>query len=444
MKALIIDDDPSIRDGLAQTLERRRHEVTTAGTGLDGLREFERGGYDLVFLDIKMPGIDGIETLKRLREADPDAVVILITGYPSIDTVVHGFRQGAYDFLPKPFSSQEVRVITNRVEERRRLRFENEKLRRRLDAVTGGDCVISRSPAMREVNALIEKVAKADSNVLLTGESGTGKEVAARAICALSNRSDRELVAVDCSTLAGPLLESELFGHVKGGFTGATERKRGLLELADGGTFFLDEVGNLSLSTQAKLLRVVQEGEIKPVGAEFVRKVDIRLIAATNADLAKSVAEGTFREDLYYRLAVFPIHLPPLRDRAGDIPALCECFAAKYAARAGKRLTGISPEFLSILGAHAFPGNIRELENIVQRAVLIEESPVLQPSSLPPALLAKAPEAREAPFATLGDVEKEHIRLVLQAHKGQKATVARILGIDRKTLYRKLKEYGLE
>ncbi len=443
MKALIIDDQKSIRDGLAQTLGQRRHQVTLAADGRQGIREYERGGYDLVFLDLRMPGIDGLETLKHLKTIDPDVVVVIITAYPSIDTVVQAFRRGAYDFLSKPFSLEEVDIITARVEERRQLRFENEKLRRQLRAVAGEACVISGSPAMREVNALIAKVARTESNVLLTGESGTGKEVAARTICALSRRSDRELVTVDCSTLAGSLLESELFGHVKGGFTGASERKRGLLELADGGTFFLDEVGNLSLSTQAKLLRVVQEGEIKPVGAEFVRKVDIRLIAATNADLVKAVKEGSFREDLFYRLAVFPIHMPPLRERAGDIPELCTCFVAKYAALAGKRIEGLSPECLAVLTSYSFPGNIRELENIIQRAVIIEDSPVVRLASLPPHLLNDCHPDKSS-FVPLRDVEKDYIRLVLQALEGQKSPAARVLGIDRKTLYRKIKEYGLD
>lgn len=442
MKILVIDDEQSIRDGLSMTLTRRRHEVTTASDGLQGLEEFKTGGYDLVFLDMKMPGIDGIETLAQLRAFDPLVEAVIITGYPSIDSVIQAFRQGARDFLPKPFSTQEVRIITNRVEERRRLNLENEKLRRQLKSVTGEDFVRSVSPAMREVDHLIEKVAATNSTVLLTGESGTGKEVAARAITALSDRAGRELVTVDCSTLAETLLESELFGHVKGSFTGAGERKRGLLELADNGTLFLDEVGNLTQSIQAKLLRVVQEGEFKPVGADFVRKVDIRIISATNADLKKAVEAGTFREDLYYRLAVFPIHLPPLRERSEDVPELVNHFARKFAAQAGKKLKGVAPEFHSATLGYEFPGNIRELANIVQRAVILEEGEELTTAGLAPHIAGGC--APTVGFPTLREIEKEHIRRALVHHAGQKATAAQALGIDRKTLYRKIVEYGLE
>ncbi|HSH70302.1 MAG TPA: sigma-54 dependent transcriptional regulator, partial [Deferrisomatales bacterium] len=303
MNALIIDDERSIREGLAKTLRRMGHEVTLAENGQQGLEEFSVASYEMVLLDLKMPGIDGMETLRLLKEADPEVIIVMITGYPSVETVLKAFRLGAYDYLPKPFTPQEVRIITARAEERRRLRFENEQLRRQLNATKGGGFLISKSPAMREVNQHIDKLARTDSNVLITGESGTGKEVVARMIYSLSPRKDQEFVAVDCSMLAEPLLESELFGHVKGAFTGATAPKRGLFELADGGTFFLDEVGNLSPGTQAKLLRVIQEREIKAVGGTTTRKVDVRLIAATNADLQAAIAKGTFREDLYYRLA---------------------------------------------------------------------------------------------------------------------------------------------
>ncbi|GAB4268723.1 MAG: sigma-54 dependent transcriptional regulator [Deferrisomatales bacterium] len=442
MRALIIDDERSIREGLAKTLRRMGHEVTVAADGQAGIDEFDRGGCDVVFLDLKMPGIDGMETLVRLKDADPEVIIVVITGYPSIETVLKAFRLGAYDYLPKPFSPQEVRIITARAEERRRLRFENEQLRRQLRAVKGDAYVISKSPAMREVNALIDKLARTDGNVLITGESGTGKEVVARMIYGLSPRKDREFVAVDCSMLAEPLLESELFGHVKGAFTGAHAPKRGLFELADGGTFFLDEVGNLSPATQAKLLRVIQEREIKPVGGTTSKKVDVRIIAATNADLQQAIREGTFREDLYYRLAVFPIHLPPLRERPEDIPELTRLFLRKYAGKTAKRIRDVSPGFLAVLSSYNFPGNVRELENIVQRAVVIEESDVLRPSSLPAYLLKNQPEEKKR-FPTLRELERDHIALVLRACDSRKAQAAEILGIDRKTLYRKMRQYEL-
>ncbi|MHB8763562.1 MAG: sigma-54-dependent transcriptional regulator [Deferrisomatales bacterium] len=442
MRSLIIDDERSIREGLAKTLKRMGHEPRAVDNGRDGVDEFVGGGYDVVFLDLKMPGIDGMETLVRLKEADPEVIVVMITGYPSIENVLKAFRLGAYDYMPKPFSPQEVRIITARAEERRRLRFENEQLRRQLKAAKGDAFVISKSPAMREVNALIEKVARADSNVLLTGQSGTGKEVVARMIYSLSPRKEREFVAVDCSTLAEPLLESELFGHVKGAFTGAVAPKRGLFELADGGTFFLDEVGNLSPGTQAKLLRVIQERVIKPVGGTTPKPVDIRIIAATNADLGKAIREGRFREDLYYRLAVFPIPLPPLKDRPEDLPELTRYFVSKYAGKAGKRFREISPAFLAVLSSYDFPGNVRELENIVQRAVVIEEAETLRPSSLPAYLLKNDPGEKKR-FPTLAELERDHVALVLRACDERKVQAADILGIDRKTLYRKLKQFGL-
>jgi DNA-binding NtrC family response regulator len=442
VKALIVDDERSIREGLAKTLKRMGHDSVTVDNGTDGVQEFSRGGYDVVFLDLKMPGIDGMETLVRLKEADPEVIIVMITGYPSIENVLKAFRLGAYDYMPKPFSPQEVRIITARAEERRRLRFENEQLRRQLKAAKGDAFVISRSAAMREVNALIDKVARTDGNVLITGESGTGKEVVARTIYELSPRKDREFVAVDCSMLAEPLLESELFGHVKGAFTGAQAPKRGLFELADGGTFFLDEVGNLSPGTQAKLLRVIQEREIKAVGGTTVKKVDVRLIAATNADLEEAIRQGRFREDLYYRLAVFPIQLPPLKERVEDIPELVRFFVAKYAAKSMKRFREVSPSFLAVLSSYDFPGNIRELENIIQRAVVIEDSDVLRPSSLP-AYLLKNQTGEQKRFPTLAELERDHVSLVLRACGDRKAQAAEILGIDRKTLYRKLIQFGL-
>jgi DNA-binding NtrC family response regulator len=442
VKVLIIDDERTIREGLAKTLKRMGHESHSVANGNDAVSEFSRGAYDLVFLDLKMPGIDGMETLVQLKDEDPEVNIVMITGYPSVENVLKAFRLGAYDYMPKPFSPQEVRIVTARAEERRKLRFENEQLRRQLRAAKSDKHVISRSPAMREVNALIDKVARTDSNVLITGQSGTGKEVVARMIWELSPRKEMEFVAVDCSTLAEPLLESELFGHVKGAFTGAHAPKRGLFELADGGTFFLDEIGNLSTATQAKLLRVVQEREIKPVGGTASKKVDVRLIAATNADLPRAIKEGAFREDLYYRLAVFPIALPPLCERIEDTPELVRFFVAKYEGKAMKRFKGISPAFLAVLAAYDFPGNIRELENIVQRAVVIEETDVLRPSSLPAYLLKKQP-GEQTRFPTLSELERDHMSLVLCACDDHKSRAADILGIDRKTLYRKLKLFGL-
>ncbi len=443
MNALIVDDERSIREGLAKVLKRMGHEPVTMDSGAKAVECFEAGNFDIVFLDLKMPGIDGMETLTRLRDADPEVIIVIITGYPSVETVLKAFRLGAYDYMPKPFSPQEVRIITARAEERRRLRFENEHLRRQLRAVKSDSFYISKSPAMREINNFIEKVARTDGNVLITGESGTGKEVAARIIYKLSSRKDHEFVAVDCSTLAEPLLESELFGHVKGAFTGATAPKRGLFELADGGTFFLDEIGNLSLGIQAKLLRVIQQREIKPVGGETVKQVDARIIAATNADLGEAIRAGRFREDLYYRLSVLPLHLPPLRERPEDIPDLARMFVQKHSSKTRKVFKEITPAFLAVLSGYDFPGNIRELDNIIQRAVVIEDSPSLTPSSLPAYLLKNKPSEQKR-FPTLLELERDHIALVLRACDNQKSKAAAILGIDRKTLYRKMIEFGME
>jgi len=443
---LVIDDEATMRDSCRQALSRDGNRVEVAEDGLKGLAMLAKESFDLIILDLKMPGLSGMEVLKKIKDSDPEAMVIVITGYATVEFAVEAMKRGAYDFIPKPFTPDSLRVIVKRALDKRTLALENVLLRDELKASLGPDVILGRSKMMKAVEKLVQKVGPTDTTVLITGESGTGKELIARAIHRYSSRTDKPFVAVDCGSLVENLFESELFGHVKGSFTGAIATKYGRFELANGGTLFFDEIGNVSTNIQTKLLRVLQEREITKVGSSQIVKVDVRIIAATNRDLQKTVKAGTFREDLFYRLSVVPITLPPLRQRRDDIPLLANHFLSKYNKKRGKNIKAISARAMKALVEYDWPGNVRELENAIERAVVLTEDDMIKPSDLLYyGLTAQAPSKSDAGQAQrLIDVEKEHIARTLKMFNGHRGKTAESLGIDRKTLRVKLKRYGIE
>jgi DNA-binding NtrC family response regulator len=379
---LVIDDEETMRDSCQQALSRSGNRVEVAEEGVKGLEMLEKESFDLVILDLKMPGLSGMEVLKRIKEDEPEVVVVVITGYATVESAVEAMKAGAYDFIPKPFIPESLRMIVDRALEKRKLSLENILLRAELKDKISEDMIIGQNAKMREVEQLVRKAAPTDSTVMITGETGAGKELIARAIHRQSNRKDKPFIVVDCGGLVESLFESELFGHIKGSFTGATETKYGRFEVADGGTVFLDDVGNISMNIQAKLLQAIQEKEITRAGSTQAIKVDVRIIAATNQDLLQGIKEGTFREDLFYCLSVVPIALPALRERKEDIPLLVKHFLIKYNKKREKNVTGISKEAMKILTEYDWPGNVRELENVIERAVVLARSRVIEPSDL--------------------------------------------------------------
>ncbi len=442
---LIIDDEETMRDSCRQTLSRDGHRVEAAEDGSMGLALLEAESFDLVILDLKMPGLSGMDVLKRIKNDDPEAVVIVITGYATIESAVEAMKSGAYDFIPKPFTPDSLRAIVKRALDRRELVLENVLLRSELKASLGPEVIVGQSKSMKKVEQLVRKVGPTDTTVLISGESGTGKELVARAIHRCSSRKDKPFVAVDCGSLVENLFESELFGHVKGSFTGATATKYGRFELANGGTLFFDEIGNIGVNIQTKLLRVIQEREITKVGSSQVIKVDVRIVAATNMDLQKCIRNGTFREDLFYRLSVVPISLPPLRQRKDDIPFLANYFLKKYNKKRKKDVTAISDRAMKALFEYDWPGNVRELENAIERAVVLAEDEVVRSSDLLYyGLSVEKPSMPDSGTSQrLVDLEKEHIARTLKMFDGHKGKTAERLGIDRKTLRLKLKKYGI-
>ncbi len=384
MKAriLVVDDEEIVVRSCLRILGEGDYEAEGVQSGEEALRRIEEHPYDVVILDIMMPKMDGLEVLRRVKESHPDIDVIMVTGLSQIDTAVRSMKLGAFDYLPKPFDPDELKVVVGRALERRRLLQENLSLKSEVSSRYRMENIIGSSPAMQAVYRLIAKCAPTNSTILLTGESGTGKELIARAVHYNSLRKDQPFVPVDCNSLSENLLESELFGHVRGSFTGAVANKRGMFEIAHGGTLFLDEIGNLSLSTQAKLLRVIQEREFRAVGDTRTQTTDVRLVAATNKDLKAMVGEGTFREDLYYRINIFPIHVPPLRERRADIPALAHHFLNVLSKEVGKKFTGFSEGAMSLLMQYDWRGNVRELENTVHRAVILATGEVIRRAHL--------------------------------------------------------------
>ena len=445
-RILVIDDEESIRDSMGLVLHKEGYRVRSTGSGQEGLKLFDSEAFQVVFVDIKLPGTSGLDVLSRIKEADPEMPVIIITGYASIESAVEAMKRGAFDYMTKPFTPEEVRVITRKALETRRLLFENISLRRELEAKTEFELVVGKSRAIAQVLDVVRRVSPTESTILIAGESGTGKELIAREIHRHSLRRNAPFVVVDCGALVETLFESELFGHVKGSFTGAHETKHGRFEVAEGGTIFFDEISNIGLNIQAKLLRAIQEREVNRIGSSKPIKVDVRILAATNEDLADAVKKGKFREDLFYRLSVVPIRLPPLRERKEDISLLVDHFLQKYNKRAKRNITGVSSRALKALKEYDWPGNIRELENTIERAVVLSQHDGIELEDLMYHGIAGGATALGSLSGyskTLEDMEKEHIKAVLQAQFGNKTRAAEILGIDRKTLWAKIKKYKI-
>ncbi|PYM41069.1 MAG: DNA-binding response regulator [Candidatus Rokuibacteriota bacterium] len=440
---LIADDDPGLRESLERTLTREGYRVILASDGRGALERLQGGGIDLVVTDLKMPGLTGIEVLRAAKAIAPDVDVILLTAFGTVEEAVKAMKDGAYDFLTKPFRREQLLKLISKALERRDLIEQNRALQQRLDDLLQQGAVIGSSPAFRRMMTLLEQVAGSSATVLVQGESGTGKELVARTIHARSARSRGPFVAVNCAALPETLLESELFGYEKGAFTGAAGRKEGRFELANGGTLFLDEVSDLSVVTQPKILRVLQEGEFERLGGTKTFRVDVRIVAATNQDLAQMVREKRFREDLYYRLNVITLTVPPLRERREDVRVLAQHFLRVYAAKNNRRLEGFTDEAIRRLEAYAWPGNVRELENVIERGVVLAQGALMDVTDLPPEIAGSTPLPEGVLSIRLGtplaEVEARLLEETLRATKGNKTLTAKLLGIDPTTVLRKLK-----
>jgi DNA-binding NtrC family response regulator len=445
-RILIVDDEEQMRDLLVKVLEKNGYQVAVSGDGAQALAFLEKEPVDLVVTDVRMPGMSGMEALRAIKELNPEIVVIIMTAFGSIDQAVQAVKEGAYDYISKPFKIEEMLLTIDKALEERRLRHEVTALRQELHTRYHFENLIGKSRAMQEVFKLIEQVAASRSTVMVYGKSGTGKELVAKAVHYNSQRTTKPFVAVNCAAIPAELLESELFGHEKGAFTGAIATKVGKFELATGGTLFLDEVGSMRLDLQAKILRALQEREIERVGGTRTIKIDVRVLAATNRDLKRAVEEGAFREDLYYRLNVVPITLPDLKDRQEDIPLLANHFMRKFAPESNPHIREISKEAMAILLSYPWPGNVRELENVIERAVTLGRGDAIMPEDLPPHLAGGAGpvERALAHEASLEDLERDYIQSVLRRTKWHQIRAATILGIDRRTLYRKIRRYGIK
>jgi len=443
-RIMVVDDDVETLALLREVVAKEGYQVEVAEDAETALRKLSEWQPDLVITDIHMPGMDGLALLAAAREKAPDILVILLTAYGSLKTAVDAIKAGAFDYLSKPFVVDDIRLVMRRALEHKKLLRENRILRDQLRERYRFDHLVGSSPGMVAVYKMVARVAETDSTVLLQGESGTGKELIARAIHANSARSSGPFVAIDTGSLAETLLESELFGHERGAFTGAVAQKKGLLEQAHQGTCFLDEIADLSPVMQSKLLRSLQEREIRRVGSETPRTIDVRIIAASKKDLKPLVEAGTFREDLYYRLEVVTIVLPPLRDRIEDIPVLGQYFVDKYGRTKDKPVTGISPEALALFAHYPWPGNVRELEHVIERAIALTPHPIITPEDLPETIRKSTvqDQARARGWASLEELEKDYILRVLDAHHQDHGQAAAVLGIHRKTLLRKLRQYG--
>jgi two-component system, NtrC family, response regulator HydG len=442
LRVLVVDDDAAIREALSRTLEKFGYEVVLAEDGQAGLDRLREGEIHIMLADLQMPRLSGQELLKAAKTIAPDVEVIVITGHGTVGEAVEAMKEGAYDFLTKPFKRVQLERTIRRAAEKQALALQNCRLRARLDELQGAGSIIGTSPVMLRTLELVRQVAPSTATVLIQGESGTGKELIADAIHHGSPRREQAFVKVNCAALPEHLLESELFGHERGAFTGAVARKEGRFELADGGTLFMDEIGDISAAMQGKLLRVLQSGEFERVGGTRTLKADVRVVAATNTDLAALVREKRFREDLYYRLNVITIHLPTLRDRREDIPLLAHHFLRRYAAKNVKTLGGFTEEAMDLLQTYAWPGNVRELENAIERAVVLTRSDLITPGDLPETLLRSDQAARHLVISIgtpLEDVEDRLIDETLRYTKGDKTLAAKLLGIATRTIYRRMK-----
>ena len=457
---LIVDDNETIREGIAHVVRKMGHAALAVASGKAALELLRRNGADFLITDLKMDGLDGVEVLRQAREIDPELPAMIVTAFGTVETAVEAMKLGAFDFLQKPFAPEVVRLKVTRALELRaarrdrgRLLAENEYLRR--DDGAGAE-LVGATPELSRVLATIERVAPTDTSVAITGESGTGKELVARAIHARSKRADGPFIKVSCAALADTLLESELFGHEKGSFTGAVKRKLGRFELADRGTLFLDEIGDVSPAVQTKLLRVLQEREFERVGGEQTVKVDVRLVSATNKDLGAEVAAGRFREDLYYRLQVVPIAMPPLRERKADLPLLVDHFLRKLGPRTNPGVRGLDDAAMARLIAYHWPGNVRELENVIEQALVFADGPLIGPEALPRFLQYEAGREGERAAAggsgvgertlpdVLEEIEREMILKAYEKARGVKTETARLLGVKPSALYYKLEKYGIK
>ena len=441
-KILVVDDEEIVRQSLLAWFKEDGYEVDTAENADAALRLFEKGKYSLILLDIKMPGMSGMDLLVKLKEYDPDAIIILITAYASVSSAVKALKSGAYDYITKPIDPDELSHIVEKALYQKNLEVENVKLKESIEAIAKPDNLIGESHQMKEIYNLIHTVAQTNTTVLILGESGTGKELVAKAIHLNSKRKYFPLVTVNCGALPESLLESELFGHEKGAFTGAHYRRKGKFEMANGGTIFLDEIGTISNKVQVELLRVIETKQFTRVGGSETISSDFRVIAATNENLEQLVKEGRFREDLFYRLNVFNIQIPPLRERVDDIPLLADYFLKKYTTSMNKKITGISQEAMNFMLRYKWLGNVRELENAIERAVVICRTDKIQLEDLP-FKISNNLLYNDLEDKSLSEVEKRHIALVLKENNWNISKSAEDLKIDRVTLYNKIKKYGL-
>ena len=451
---LVADDDAVARDLLVEALRKEGYQVEAVADGAQAIERGRQKRFDVVLTDIRMGSVDGLEVLREFKQLSPDTPIVLLTAFGSMEGAIEAIKQGAYDYLAKPFKKEEIKLVVRRSLDHARLVRENARFREELGERQDLSPLVGSSPLMLEVYKLVARVSTGKSTVLLEGESGTGKELIARAVHANSPRRERLFVPVNCAALPDTLLETELFGHEKGAFTGAAGVKRGLFETAHEGTIFLDEIGDMGLALQVKLLRVIQEQEVRRVGGTGSIKVNVRIVAATNRDLASLVKEGRFREDLFYRLNVVRIWLPPLRERREDIPMLALHFLQKFSGGRTSQITGFVPDALALLQRYHWPGNVRELENAIERAVSLSHGPLVLPDDLPDTIrnagamscddtVGKGSGKEEA-LLTLDEVQKRHLMRVLRETGGNKARAAKILGIDRRTLYRMAERFGLE
>jgi DNA-binding NtrC family response regulator len=453
LRILFADDEAHLRDLMRMELPRLGHEVFVCADGAAALKALEGGLFDAAILDLRMPGMTGIEVLSQIRQISPDTQVILLTGHATIDTAVQALRLGAFDYLTKPCKWAELEAILNRIAERRDLANKTTALETRLKAAEGTPLLIGETQTMQQVRRLIETIAPTDASVMILGDTGTGKELVARSLHERSRRADRSFIPVNCGALPENLVESELFGHRKGAYTGADTHRKGLFEVANGGTLFLDEVGELDKGIQVKLLRFLESGEIRRVGENEPFRVDVRVLCATNRDLRDMVANDLFREDLFFRLNTFEIFLPSLRERKSDIPALAKHVLARLASRRGLTESAIPPETIELLAAHDWPGNVRELANVIERATILAGNGPILPEHLPAQLSARA-KSQQGPSAAIGaphfqipegtptlrDVEMKYILAILEKHNGNKPAASRELGISLKTLYNKINQ----
>ncbi len=446
-KILVVDDDLLLRDFLSETLNRSGYQVNLASTGEEALENIRKEDYDIILSDVRMPNMDGMELLKTTRNFLPDAKVVMMTAYGTVQNAVEAMKLGAYDYVMKPFSIDEIELVLKRALEHKQLLLENKLLRSEVIGKYRFDNIVGKSPQMQKIFELVETVADTKATVLITGESGTGKELIAKAIHYNSPRREGPFIRINCAALPEGLVESELFGHEKGSFTGAIRQSRGRFELADRGVLLLDEISEISLHLQGKLLRVLQEREFERVGSGIPIQVDVRIIATSNRDLDRLIEQGKFREDLFYRLNVVPIHIPPLRERKEDIPALAQHFLKKYNLENNRQIKGISQKVYEMFLSYFWPGNVRELENYIERAVVTAKGKILTPRDFPKELALgriNLPSEEIEVGSTIYEAERKLILKTLKAQGGNRTKAAEILGISTRTLRNKLHEYGLK